>query len=62
MIHQARHNVAARYPEALVDTLGRIHPSIVRRSILAGHWDSSATIREELARLEALDASKAREQ
>jgi len=48
----AHEAVAARYPEFLIDSMGRKHPSIVRRAILSGAWDNGSLVREEAARIE----------
>ena len=54
-IEQARQNIAARYPEALVDSMGREHPCIPRKAVLSGAWDNAPAMLEEVARLQGED-------
>lgn len=51
-IEQARAQAAERFPEHLVDTMGREHPSIPRRAILAGSWDNGSLVRSFVAALD----------
>ncbi|MEH3121153.1 MAG: hypothetical protein PGN16_04100 [Sphingomonas phyllosphaerae] len=50
-IEQARAQAAERFPEHLVDTMGREHPSIPRRALLRGDWDSGSLVRSFVAAL-----------
>lgn len=54
-VEQARQNIAARYPEQLVDSMGRTHRCIPREAVLSGQWDNAPAVMEEAARLEGED-------
>lgn len=47
-IERARAAAAEAYPEFLVDTKGREHPSIARKAILEGRWDNGSIVRRHL--------------
>jgi len=51
-LHRARAIAAERFPEHLVDSKGRKHASIIRRSILAGHCDAGALVKDALVMVE----------
>jgi hypothetical protein len=50
MLDAARKAAAAQYPETLVDSRGREHPSIPRKAILSGAWDNGSLVRDLLAK------------
>lgn len=45
-IEAKRQRAAERYPEFLVDTLGRKHYSVPRAAILAGKWDGGKAVQD----------------
>ena len=47
-VMEARTRAAARYPEAIVDTMGREHVPAPRRAILSGAWDNAPIVRAEM--------------
>lgn len=51
-IEQARAKAAERFPEHITDSQGRDHPSIPRRAILRGDWDSGSLVRSFVAALD----------
>ncbi|PZT91956.1 MAG: hypothetical protein DI625_14580 [Sphingomonas sp.] len=47
-VMEARVRAAARYPEAIVDTMGRSHVPAPRRAILSGAWDHAPIVQREV--------------
>lgn len=47
-VMEARVRAAARYPEAIVDTMGRSHVPAPRRAILSGKWDNAPIVQREV--------------
>lgn len=47
-VMEARTRAAARYPEAIVDTMGREHVPPARTAILSGKWDNAPIVRAEM--------------
>lgn len=51
-IEAARAAAAEDYPEFLTDSKGREHPSIARKAILSGAWDTGSIVRRHLVEKE----------
>ena len=47
-VMEARTRAAARYPEVIVDSLGREHVPAPRRAILSGAWDHAPIVQREV--------------
>ena len=47
-VMEARVRAAARYPEAIVDSLGRPHTPPARTAILSGKWDHAPIVQREV--------------